>query len=102
MVVSNDYDMLMVMDGASSGRIEIGYSGIVGSTIAKIKINPEFQYPLSVFSFLKRKEKDIMGNTTGSSIPHTDKSKILDYTFPLANNEILIQFEELANPIFEK
>jgi len=37
------------MDGASSGRVEIGFSGIIGSTIAKISCNQNFNYPFYIY-----------------------------------------------------
>jgi len=102
MVIASQEEMLMVMDGASSGRIEIGYFGIVGSTIAKIVLKNQFAFPLYIYFFLKSKEKDIMGNTTGSSIPHADKNKILDYDFVIPNKEAFQLFEETASSLLEK
>jgi type I restriction enzyme, S subunit len=102
MIIASQEEMLMVMDGASSGRIEIGYSGIVGSTIAKIVLKNQFEFPLYIYFFLKSKEKDIMGNTTGSSIPHADKNKILDYDFVIPNKNTFQLFEETASSLLEK
>lgn len=102
MVIASQEEMLMVMDGASSGRIEIGHSGIVGSTIAKINLKNEFTHPLFIYFFLKTKEIDIMGNTTGSSIPHADKNKILDYDFVIPKSETLHYFEKNAISVLEK
>lgn len=102
MVIASQEEMLMVMDGASSGRVEIGYSGIVGSTIAKIILKNQFAFPLYIFFFLKSKEKDIMGNTTGSSIPHADKNKILDYAFVIPDYNTSLLFEQAASSLLEK
>lgn len=99
MVIANEHDMLMVMDGASSGRIEIGFSGIVGSTLAKIKVADKFNHPLFIFHFLKTKVLDITSNTTGSSIPHADKSKIFEYIINLPSKYNLQKFEEIAKCI---
>ena len=100
MVISDETDLIMVMDGASSGRIEMGFSGIVGSTLAVIKVKT---LPNSfLYQFLKIKEKDIRGNTTGAAIPHTDKSKILDYDFNVPSSTILLSFDLLFKDIREK
>ena len=102
MVISTSKDLIMVMDGASSGRIETGFGGIVGSTLAKIHIKQSFYYPMFVFNFLKTKESDIMGNTTGSSIPHADKSKILNYSLVFPPLKVTQEFERIAKSLNEK
>jgi type I restriction enzyme S subunit len=71
--ILTDSDILMVMDGASSGNVYYSSKGIVGSTLSKIDIvNPNFisEY---VFFVLKRYVRTIQEKTTGSAIPHTDK-----------------------------
>ena len=57
MVVTSEQDLLMVMDGASSGRIEFGITGIVGSTMSKLELKKSVRSIL--YFFLKTKEKDI-------------------------------------------
>lgn len=81
MVVASDEDLLMVMDGASSGRIEFGIKGIVGSTMSKLQLNKPVRSIL--YFYLKSKEKDIKDNTSGSAIPHTDKEKVYGYEIAL-------------------
>ncbi len=45
MVVCDENDLIMVMDGASSGRVEFGIQGIVGSTLAIVKrVDFDFRY----------------------------------------------------------
>ncbi len=81
MVVASDEDLLMVMDGASSGRIEFGITGIVGSTMSKLQLHRPIRSIL--YFYLKSKEKDIKDNTSGSAIPHTDKEKVYGYEIAL-------------------
>ncbi|MFA4975444.1 MAG: restriction endonuclease subunit S [Candidatus Paceibacterota bacterium] len=95
MVIASEQDLLMVMDGASSGRIEFGITGIVGSTISKLELKKPIRSIL--YFFLKTKEKDIKDNTTGSAIPHTDKEKVYSYKIVLPKKtdffeEILLGF----------
>ena len=72
MVLANN-DLLMVMDGASSGEVYYGGQGIVGSTLSRVdcidgKYISEFIY------FIMKYYKDlIQSKNTGSAIPHTDK-----------------------------
>lgn len=86
-ILANEYDILMVMDGASSGKLFYGKSGLVGSTLAKL--NVEEKYLEIVYQFLKQSEKFISDNTTGSAIPHTDKGLVLNLKCPIS--------EELLN-----
>lgn len=93
MTICEKEDLIMVMDGASSGRIEMGFRGILGSTLAIIKsygINNNLLY-----QFLKYKESDIRNNTTGAAIPHTDKSKIFEYTISIPTENIVSNFNSI-------
>jgi type I restriction enzyme S subunit len=101
MVIVNVTDSLMVMDGASSGRIERGQQGVLGSTIAKIETHEATNS--FVYHFLKQKQEDIKQNTTGTSIPHADKSKIQKYLIATpADNSILRQFETTTKILLSK
>ena len=72
----------MVMDGASSGKLFYGKMGLVGSTLAKLEINNEYQE--IVYQFLKINEPFICENTTGTAIPHTDKGLVLSLQCPMS------------------
>jgi len=101
MVKCNLDDILMVMDGGSSGRVEIGYSGVIGSTIAKIRIiNPSISSAY-LYCFLKYKEEEINFNTTGTSIPHTDKDLIESFDIAIPDSDNLAKFTEMATLILE-
>lgn len=99
MIVCDENNLIMVMDGASSGRVEFGIKGIVGSTLAIVKkIDFDFQYFL--YQFLKSKELDIKANTTGSSIPHADKHKIINYSFIIPDISILQEYEKMVTNMY--
>jgi type I restriction enzyme S subunit len=98
MVIAQAHDVLMVMDGASSGRVETGYHGVVGSTIAKIvpqeasKVGARF-----VYYALKTLEPEIGEHLTGTSIPHADKNWIARQRVCLPKDDRLLTiFEEIA------
>jgi len=102
MVIADERDILMVMDGASSGRVEIGISGIVGSTIGLFRPIKDFQYPLFLFYFLKSNEDFITDNTTGSAIPHTDKALVLDLDVEFFSLKKVKEFEIITENYFNK
>ncbi|MHA1856211.1 MAG: restriction endonuclease subunit S [Promethearchaeota archaeon] len=91
----NKNEPIMVMDGASSGRIEIGFNGILGSTLAKIIACKEPLTNSYVFCYLKLKQDDINLNTTGTSIPHVDKEKIKNFLIVTPPKKIIFDFENI-------
>lgn len=100
MVISDEKDVIMIMDGASSGRTERGFAGILGSTIAEIKVkelNQDY-----IYYFLKRREEEIKENTTGTSIPHADKEKIKKYLIVVPPKKILNNFTSCIEHIFNR
>ncbi|HHF1176832.1 TPA: restriction endonuclease subunit S, partial [Haemophilus influenzae] len=66
------HNTIMLMDGSNSGRVAIGHNGVIGSTLAKINLDNNKLWAV-IYQFLKHKEADIQANTTGTTIPHTDK-----------------------------
>ena len=74
-------DVLMVMDGASSGKVYIGNKGVVGSTLSVIKSKDINNYFLYIF--LKNNYSNIKDRNTGSAIPHTNKEFVLTLNIPL-------------------
>lgn len=91
-IEANSDDVLMVMDGASSGAIYFGQKGVVASTLAKLELTSKKVSNQFLFYMIKYFENDIKTHTTGSAIPHTDK----EYTYRLMialPNDISIQLK---------
>ena len=78
-IEANSEDVLMVMDGASSGAVYFGQKGVVASTLAKLELISQKVSNQFLFYAIKYFENDIKTHTTGSAIPHTDK----EYTYRL-------------------
>lgn len=78
-------NVLMVMDGASSGAVYYGQKGVVGSTLAKLETNNMINEQFLLVA-LKYFESDIRSHLTGSAIPHTDKEYTYRIKVPLPNN----------------
>jgi type I restriction enzyme S subunit len=104
MTIAQEKDVLMVMDGASSGRVETGYYGIVGSTLAKITLREGSGVGTHFLYYaLKLLEPEIRKHLTGTSIPHADKNWISAQMVCFPNKgELLFYFEEIIGQIRER
>lgn len=76
-------DVLMLWDGERSGLVAIGYTGVVGSTFAKLSPNDIIDSKY-LFYFLDSKFHWIQGQRTGTGVPHVPKNleKILWVKYP--------------------
>ena len=102
-VLANKKDILMVMDGASSGSLNYGLDGIVGSTLSKLVINDEYINDDILYYFLKLNEFNIKGHLTGSAIPHTDKEYVNRLIMCIPNDkELLVRVTKILSDIREK
>ena len=103
MVVAEENDLLMVMDGANSGNVYSGYNGIVGSTMAKLQINPKEYTPIIEQKLIQMKTK-IRELNTGSAIPHANKEYISSLSIKFTNDQkqkiLTQQLLLLKNEIF--
>ena len=80
-------DILMVMDGASSGEVYYSDCGIVGSTFARIDIINKIFTKEYMFFILKKYTDLIKTKNTGSAIPHVDKAFINLLSVPILSIE---------------
>lgn len=89
MILANPFDILMVMDGASSGTVYSHQKGIVSSTLAKIEVPQNVNDYL--YWFLLSMKDIIKTRNTGSAIPHANKDYIenLSFDYTLATNKNL-------------
>ncbi|UJF16264.1 restriction endonuclease subunit S [Jeotgalibaca sp. MA1X17-3] len=85
-VEADSEDVLMVMDGASSGALYFGQKGVVASTLAKLELISKKISKKFLFYALKYFENDIKTHTTGSAIPHTDKEYAYRLMIALPND----------------
>lgn len=86
MILAKVDDIMMVMDGASSGTIYSGYNGIVGSTLAKLDCSQTDILPLIEQRLIQMQDK-IKELNTGSAIPHANKEFIQSITILFSNDE---------------
>lgn len=100
LVISKSLDILVVMDGASSGAIYFGKEGIVGSTLSKLDVEDNFREV--AYQFLKFYENEIKSHNTGSAIPHADKNFVLQMLLPIPDPQILGKISNIFTRIREK
>lgn len=84
-IIVDKLDVTMVMDGASSGSIYYGKTGILSSTLSILQIIDERFDSSFLYSVLKNIESAIKDKQTGSAIPHTDKNFV--YSVIIAYDE---------------
>ena len=93
-------DILMLMDGASSGNIYTGLIGIVSSTMSKLELINKNIEEIMIYQILKFHNTNIKKNITGSAIPHVDKEYINRISFCLPiENKLLNIFVCVSNYI---
>lgn len=100
LVISRPLDILIVMDGASSGTIYFGKEGIVGSTLSKLEV--EEKLVEVIYQFLKFSQEEIKSHNTGSAIPHTDKNFALKMQLAIPDSQTLNDISKLFMQIREK
>ncbi len=97
MVMADRNDIIMVMDGASSGKVIRGEYGAIGSTLAKIETKS--QYKNLLYTLLLSNEKEISDNNTGSAIPHANKNFINMKLVCIPPSDILNRYDKITNNI---
>jgi type I restriction enzyme S subunit len=100
--VSNE-DIIMVMDGASSGEVFIGKDGAIGSTIGvyrpldKVTLSPYY-----LFQYLFTNFRAISDNNTGAAIPHANKDFIQKMKILLPPKVLLSYYNEIICPYYRQ
>lgn len=77
-------DCIIAWDGANAGTIGFGLSGLIGSTLARLKIKDTNEIHPPYFGlFLQSKFFDIRRNCTGATIPHVSKAYLESISIPI-------------------
>lgn len=98
MIMSNN-DLLMVMDGASSGDVYYAGYGIVGSTLARIDCLNNKYISEFIYFVMKYYKELIQSKNTGSAIPHTDKIFVSGLKIPKLSLENQERYRVLLSKI---
>jgi type I restriction enzyme S subunit len=101
MKIAEKDDVIMVMDGASSGEVHIGHFGAVGSTLAFFRpIDKDILSPYHLYHFLRENYKWISDNNTGSAIPHANKDFIKRMEIVLPQRQLTHRFYKINDLYF--
>lgn len=100
LVIAEARDTIMVMDGASSCEVTIGFSGAVGSTLGRFRTTRSNVFsPHTLYRFLEAKAEEFKSKNIGAAIPHANKDYILTQHIPLPPEAIASQFHGQLEPI---
>ena len=100
-VIAEPDDVVMLMDGARSGVVFRGASGVVGSTASLVETADANR--AMVFEYLKAMREVIVWNNTGSAIPHANKGFIHRMLVPVPRDvRVLEAFNLLYEPFFNE
>jgi len=69
-------NVLMVMDGAASGDVYVGYDGVVGSTFCMLETKQQFVSNSFLYQILTRYSANYKKTNVGSTVPHANKDYI--------------------------
>ena len=114
-------DLIIAWDGANAGKVGVGYNGVIGSTLARMRIKVMNFDSRFLFWFLVSKNELIKSQRTGATIPHVNGAALKEIQIPLPplpiqkriadildaadalrkkDQELLKKYDELAQAIF--
>jgi len=100
LVLAEARDTIMVMDGASSCDVAIGFSGALGSTLGRFRTTrPDSFSPHALYRFLEAKAEEFKSKNIGAAIPHANKDYILTQPIALPPKAIASSFQNQVEPI---
>jgi type I restriction enzyme S subunit len=100
LVIAGTHDTIMVMDGASSCDVAIGFSGAVGSTLGRFRVKETDSFsPHALYHFLASNAEGFKQKNIGAAIPHANKDYILSQLIAIPPRPIMSQFDTQVTPI---
>lgn len=100
-MILSDNNILMVMDGASSGDVYFNDYGIVGSTLARVDLIDKKYLDSYIYFILRKHQGLIKSKNTGSAIPHTDKVFVGTLEVPIIEKEEQEKYKKLVDKLLE-
>lgn len=84
-VVIEATDLCIVWDGANAGTVGYGVEGLIGSTVARMRLKEPNEWDTKFIGRMlqgKFRELNDQAQARGATIPHVDKSKLEAITLP--------------------
>nr|WP_246836739.1 restriction endonuclease subunit S [Leptospira kmetyi] len=86
-VLATEEDLMIVWDGANAGTIGYGKRGFIGSTISLLKKKDQNSFDTRFLGkFLQSQFSKLRKKTSGSTIPHIDRSILENISIPVLNS----------------
>jgi type I restriction enzyme S subunit len=102
-ILTEEKDVLIIMDGSYSGDTFIGFNGALASTMAKFLFNKSIILPEYLYYFLRNNFEILNTKTKGAAIPHVRKDVLFNLQVPLPPLEeqkrIIVYFDKLRETI---
>ncbi len=98
-------DIIIAWDGANAGTIGYGLNGIIGSTLASLKIISDRIVPEYLGHFLRTNSDFLRSKCTGATIPHISRDVLLNLSIPIIPIEEqrrIVKILDLAQSLIEK
>ncbi len=100
LVLAETRDTIMVMDGASSCDVTLGFSGAVGSTLGRFRTTRlESFSPHALYRFLEAEAEEFKSKNIGAAIPHANKDYILTQLVAVPPPAIALRFHNQLEPL---
>lgn len=82
-VIVEENDVLIAWDGANAGKVGVGFSGVIGSTLARLRLLDNSIDANYLFRYLDSKVDLIKSQRTGATIPHVNGDSLRKLSIPL-------------------
>ncbi len=120
-VFVDENDLIIAWDGANAGKVGVGFKGVIGSTLARMRIHTNGISPKFLYWHLESINNIIKSQRTGATIPHVNGAALKDLQIPLPplpeqqriatlldaadalrrkDRTLLQKYEELAQAVF--
>jgi len=100
LVLAETRDTIMVMDGASSCDVTLGFSGAVGSTLGRFRTTRSESFsPHALYRFLEAEAEEFKSKNIGAAIPHANKDYILTQLVAVPPPAIALRFHNQLEPL---
>ena len=90
-------DLIIAWDGANAGTIGFGLKGVIGSTLARLRITDKQIYYRYFGKYLQSKFKYLRSKCTGATIPHISKNVLENLKIPLPSLEQQKQIADILD-----